>query len=199
MLLLLLFFCKYRIFVVISSHLIIDWSKRTCCYPLVDLQILIVLQAECSGVFELRLKSFDNIYGKNDMGKCCSGKSGSNSECREPCKTSFRICLKHYQVQIDHSPCTFGVVVTPVLGGNHINMVLSHHEGFNNPIKFPFDFTWPVSSSIICLHAFFILLYIVFIFSAIRYNLKAPKITLKKSYSKMLCINYMWFNRQPIR
>lgn len=104
-----------------------------------------ILQARSSGVFELRLKSFVNEYGKDSVGQCCSG--GTSDPCSAPCRTMFRICLKHYQAKIDTtSPCTFGDVITPVLGDNSVNLGDMKNEGFNNPIRFNFDFTWPVSS-----------------------------------------------------
>ena len=106
-------------------------------------------QVCCSGVFELRLKSFINDYGKDSVGQCCSGtKSPGTGACSGPCRTRFRVCLKHYQAKIDTtSPCTFGDVITPVLGDNSVHLVGSaQHDGFANPIRFPFDFTWPVST-----------------------------------------------------
>lgn len=56
------------------------------------------------------------------------------------------MCLKNYQATIDPSSrCTFGDVVTPVLGDNTVNLTNQQPEGFVNPIRFPFEFTWPVS------------------------------------------------------
>ncbi|KAG8293533.1 Delta-like protein 4, partial [Homalodisca vitripennis] len=99
-------------------------------------------QAHCSGVFELRLKSFVNKFGKDSAGQCCSGER--TDPCTGPCRTRFRICLKHYQVKIDTtSPCTFGDVITPVLGENTVQLSDSKKEEFKNPIRFNFDFTWP--------------------------------------------------------
>lgn len=103
-----------------------------------------MLQAGCSGVFELRLKSFTNEHGKDSVGQCCSGER--TNPCTGSCKTRFRVCLKHYQAKIDTtSPCTFGDVITPVLGDNSVHLLDNGSPGFNNPIRFPFDFTWPVS------------------------------------------------------
>lgn len=103
-------------------------------------------QVSASGVFELRLKSFINDYGKDSLGLCCSGEQ--TEPCRTPCRTRFRVCLKHYQARVDTtSPCTFGDVVTPVLGDNSLQLDAAPAiEGFSNPIRFPFDFTWPVSA-----------------------------------------------------
>lgn len=110
------------------------------------------MQVQASGVFELRLKSFANENGKDSLGKCCSGgqPQPGSSECPGVCRTRFRVCLKQYQVNIDTTtPCTYGDVVTPVLGDNSVNMTGLRAPAFANPIRFPFDFTWPVS---LCAH-----------------------------------------------
>ncbi|XP_034947789.1 neurogenic locus protein delta [Chelonus insularis] len=103
-----------------------------------------------SGVFELRLKSFVNEYGKDNTGKCCSGSS-KNNECLGVCQTRFRVCLKQYQAKIDTTtPCTYGDVVTPVLGGNVVNLSPDiSMPSFTNPLRFPFDFSWPGTFSLI--------------------------------------------------
>ncbi|XP_063241147.1 neurogenic locus protein delta [Bacillus rossius redtenbacheri] len=108
-------------------------------------------QVLTSGVFELRLKSFINDYGKDSVGQCCSGgRPSAAGECSGPCRTRFRVCLKHYQTRIDTtSPCTFGDVVTPVLGENSVLLSGSARDGFQNPIRFPFDFQWPGTFSLI--------------------------------------------------
>ncbi|XP_044581499.1 neurogenic locus protein delta [Cotesia glomerata] len=106
-----------------------------------------------SGVFELRLKSFINEYGKDNTGKCCSGMTSKTSnECIGTCQTRFRICLKQYQAKIDTTtPCTYGDEVTPVLGGNVVNLSpdVSTPRGFTNPIRFFFNFSWPGTFSLI--------------------------------------------------
>lgn len=106
------------------------------------------MQTECSGLFELRLKSFRNDLGKESLGGCCTERSTQNGTCIGTCKTRFRVCLKHYQAKIDTtSPCTFGDVVTPVLGDNSFNLTQSQYNSqqSDSSIRFPFDFTWPVS------------------------------------------------------
>lgn len=119
--------------------------------------LFIYLQVECSGVFELKLKQFRNPNGRDNMGNCCTGRQDPvTGKCIGKCKTRFRVCLKHYQAKIDTtSPCTFGDVSTPVLGDNTIDLALhpfmQQNYPYNttvsiNPIQFPFDFTWPVSS-----------------------------------------------------
>lgn len=104
-------------------------------------------QADSSGIFELRLKSFRNDRGRDNVGVCCSGRSDPKTgKCIGTCKTRFRVCLKNYQATIDpNSRCTFGDVVTPVLGDNTVNLTNQQPDGFVNPIRFPFEFTWPVS------------------------------------------------------
>ncbi|CAH1999090.1 unnamed protein product [Acanthoscelides obtectus] len=105
-------------------------------------------QANSSGVFELRLISFDNEGGKTDLGKCCSGPMSADSECEGICRPRFRVCLKEYQVKIDTtSPCTFGDVITSVLGPNPATD--TPQNGFDNSIAFPFPFTWPRTFSLI--------------------------------------------------
>ncbi|CAH2054727.1 unnamed protein product, partial [Iphiclides podalirius] len=97
-----------------------------------------------SGSFELRIKSFTNSLGRLSSGQCCDGSSTSDAPCLAPCRTKFRVCLKIYQANIDTtSPCTFGDITTPVLGGNSLDVPNLNVEGFSNPIVFPFDFTWP--------------------------------------------------------
>nr|CAD7428651.1 unnamed protein product [Timema monikensis] len=122
------------------------WIPAHAGYTSVLVVLLAALQqGGCSGVFELRLKSFVNDYGKDSVGQCCSGEppAPGSGLCSGPCRTRFRVCLKHYQAQIDTtSPCTFGDVMTPVLGENSVHLT---GDSFDNLIRFPFDFTWPVS------------------------------------------------------
>lgn len=113
-----------------------------------------ISQITCSGLFELRLKSFRNDNGVNSLGRCCSEKLLSNGSCQGSCKTRFRICLKQYQAEIDTtSSCTFGSAATQILGDNTFNLTQFTTATRNqpqkgpsiNPIRFPFEFTWPVS------------------------------------------------------
>ncbi|CAH0562052.1 unnamed protein product [Brassicogethes aeneus] len=104
-------------------------------------------EAESSGVFELRLKSFYNEVGKDDSGKCCTGTTIGN-ECDGLCRPRFRICLKEYQAKIDtNSPCTFGDVITAELGPNPATD--TPKNGFQNAIAFKFPFTWTGTFSLI--------------------------------------------------
>lgn len=117
-------------------------------------------QISCSGLFELRLQSFRNDNGLNSLGQCCSAKQTASGSCQGACKTRFRVCLKQYQAEIDTmSPCTFGSEATQILGDNTFNLTQSSTATRNqpqkgpsiNPIRFPFEFTWPVSISFLFL------------------------------------------------
>lgn len=105
-------------------------------------------QVSCSGLFELRLKHFSNERGKDNVGECCSGVSDDSGNCIGTCHTRFRVCMTHYQAKIEvGAKCTFGDIWTPVLGDNSVNLTTQSTQalGFVNPIRFPFDTTWPVS------------------------------------------------------
>lgn len=104
-------------------------------------------QASPSGVFELKLQEFNNRKGLIGNANCCKGGTASNYGLPCECKTFFRVCLKHYQANISpEPPCTYGSALTPVLGSNSFS--IPNAEAFNNPIRFPFSFTWPVSCSV---------------------------------------------------
>ncbi|KAG1672483.1 Neurogenic locus protein delta [Nymphon striatum] len=113
-------------------------------------------QISCSGLFELRLSSFKNELGRDSLDHCCSGYRTSSGKCSGVCRTSFRVCLKHFQNNIDPKPpCTYGDIITPVLANNSVQFVDSNHNnkriitGFTNPIVFPFEFSWPGTFSLI--------------------------------------------------
>ncbi|XP_065355030.1 neurogenic locus protein delta [Calliphora vicina] len=115
---------------------------------------LIIQEVNTSGLFELRLKYFKNDYGRDSEGHCCSGQSDSaTGRCIGGCKTRFRVCLKHYQAKIDTtSQCTYGDVVTPILGENSVNLTDSQalqNKDFSNPIQFAFNFAWPGTFTLI--------------------------------------------------
>lgn len=95
------------------------------------------IQAESQGIFELRLKNFANKLNKDSQGHCCDGYRTSSGRCSGLCTTKFRVCLKHYQLDIDPShECTFGEHVT------------APGEKRGSIIQFPLDFKWPVSTTI---------------------------------------------------
>lgn len=129
--------------------------------PFLILFILFTFQITCSGLFELRLKSFRNDNGVNSLGRCCSDKLLSSGACQGSCKTRFRICLKQYQAEIDTtSSCTFGAAATQILGDNTFNLTATSSQPQKgpsiNPIRFPFEFTWPVSILFSSLPCFFL-------------------------------------------
>ncbi|NXV26428.1 DLL4 protein, partial [Rissa tridactyla] len=87
-----------------------------------------------SGVFQLELHEFVNSHGSLASGKPCFPH----------CRTFFRVCLKHFQAVVSPGSCTFGSIITPVLGINSFS--IKDTERFDSPIKLPFNFTWPVRS-----------------------------------------------------
>ncbi|NWT62147.1 DLL4 protein, partial [Erythrocercus mccallii] len=90
-----------------------------------------------SGVFQLELHEFVNSHGSLASGKPCSPH----------CRTFFRVCLKHFQAVVSPGSCTFGSIITPVLGINSFS--IKDTERFDSPIKLPFNFTWPGTFSLI--------------------------------------------------
>ncbi|XP_055903540.1 neurogenic locus protein delta [Eupeodes corollae] len=115
--------------------------------------LLVLTEVNSSGLFELRLKYFNNDNGRDHEGQCCSGQSDASGKCIGTCKTRFRVCLKHYQAKIDTtSQCTFGDVITPILGENSVNLTNIQSQkkmDFTNPIQFAFNFAWPGTFTLI--------------------------------------------------
>ncbi|XP_063296528.1 delta-like protein 4 [Pelobates fuscus] len=101
------------------------------------LLLMVLQQVSSSGVFQLELHEFVNA----------KGMLANGGSCLPNCKTLFKICLKHYQTVVSPGSCTFGSVVTPVLGFN--SFTIRETEGFTNPIRLPFNFTWPKTFSLI--------------------------------------------------
>jgi hypothetical protein len=96
-----------------------------------------LVDAESQGIFELRLKNFANKLNKDSQGHCCDGYRTTSGRCSGNCETKFRVCLKHYQLDIDPShECTFGEHIT------------APEEKRDSIIQFPLDFKWPVSNFI---------------------------------------------------
>ena len=139
----------HKIFVYSFIHLAFSTP-----FLLLLLFSLFSFQITCSGLFELKLKSFRNDKGVNSLNRCCSEKQSINGLCLGSCKTRFRVCLKQYQAEVDTtSSCTFGSAATIILGDNTFNLTQSsialksqsQKDSRTNPIRFPFEFTWPVS------------------------------------------------------
>lgn len=103
----------------------------------------------CTGVFELELTMFKNSKGFNVNGECCNGTMNRNSQCVYSCRTFFSVCFTNYQAEISSNPtCNYGTFVTAVLGGNTIDFKEELPVKFENPILFPFQFSWPVSKQL---------------------------------------------------
>ena len=89
-----------------------------------------------SGVFELKIQSF------------VSGARGACGHSRAPlslrdCQIFFRVCLKHAQDVIDpEPPCTYGTALTGIFAAD------SNSVSESAPIRVPFHFKWPVSTTI---------------------------------------------------
>ncbi|XP_017746236.1 PREDICTED: delta-like protein 1 [Rhinopithecus bieti] len=119
-----------------------------CALALAVLSALLC-QVWSSGVFELKLQEFVNKKGLLGNRNCCRGGAGP-PPCA--CRTFFRVCLKHYQASVSpEPPCTYGSVVTPVLGVDSFSLPdgAGADPAFSNPIRFPFGFTWPGTFSLI--------------------------------------------------
>jgi len=110
--------------------------------------LLSLSTAAASGLFEFRIDSFENPLARDQDGNCCSNSTipplirssfypSDSSYCSSPCRVYFRICLKHFQHNIDtNTPCTFGEVTTHVLGDNRL-------EGHPYTVPLHFNFSWP--------------------------------------------------------
>ena len=110
-------------------------ARRACGLTL--LLVLLQQSASGSGVFQLKLHEFVNSRGALASGEPCAPH----------CRTFFRVCLKHFQAVVSPGSCTFGSIITPVLGVNSFS--IRDTERFDSPIKLPFNFTWPGTFSLI--------------------------------------------------
>ncbi|XP_078515898.1 delta-like protein 4 [Lissotriton helveticus] len=107
-----------------------------CVFGLTFLSV-VLQQVSCSGVFQLQLQEFVNGGSLLENGRSCW----------PDCRTFFRVCLMHFQKVPSPEACTFGSLVTPVLGAN--SFAITEVPGFSNPIRLPFNFTWPGTFSLI--------------------------------------------------
>eukprot|EP00066_Takifugu_rubripes_P021314 XP_011610580.1 PREDICTED: protein jagged-2 isoform X2 [Takifugu rubripes] len=126
-------------------------------FPIVCL--LLTLWTEVSrstGYFELQMISVENVNGELADGECCDGsRDPEDLRCtRDQCDTYFKVCLKEYQIEVNHKgTCTFGEGSTHVLGGNTFSL----KGAKNNPnkvdeagrISIPFQFAWPRTYTVI--------------------------------------------------
>ncbi|XP_062824236.1 delta-like protein 4 isoform X1 [Anolis carolinensis] len=95
-------------------------------------------RVSASGVFQLQLSEFVNGRRALASGETCAAAG---------CRTFFRVCLKHFQAVISPGGCTFGSLVTPVLGTD--SFTIRANEGPASPLQLPFNFTWPGTFSLI--------------------------------------------------
>ncbi|XP_078089694.1 delta-like protein 4 isoform X2 [Mustelus asterias] len=96
--------------------------------------LLLVPQVSSSGTFELRIEEFENARAL----------LASGSQCVPDCRTFFRVCLKHFQKVVSPEPCTYGSVLTPLLGSNSFRPLLTH-----SLVSLNFTFKWPGTFSLI--------------------------------------------------
>ncbi|XP_014826459.1 PREDICTED: protein jagged-1-like [Poecilia mexicana] len=104
---------------------------------------------QSSGYFELQLISVENPRGQLLNGDCCDseGRQADGNCGLDECDTYFRVCLKEYQQEVKiGGPCTYGLEITKVIGGNTFqfrgSQKGSHDTG---KIVIPFQFSWPSS------------------------------------------------------
>ena len=88
--------------------------------------VVLLEQVSASSEFQLRLRSYRNDDGRAADGYCCTGSpnglDAGGRRCTGTCRTFFRICLSHYTADISpDQPCTFGLLVTDVLGNDSID------------------------------------------------------------------------------
>ncbi|KAM9481101.1 uncharacterized protein Hap1MRO34_008890 isoform 2-T2 [Clarias gariepinus] len=102
------------------------------------------------GMFELQIRQWQNSPGILHNGQCCDLQASSGQRCpqSDQCDTFFRVCLKEYQTRVaPKSACTFGMGITPVLGGNSQGM--HRHGAEAGRIVIPFKYAWPKSFSLV--------------------------------------------------
>ncbi|XP_059808816.1 delta-like protein 4 isoform X1 [Hypanus sabinus] len=92
-------------------------------------------QVSCRGTFELKIHQFVNG----------GGSLASGGRCVPDCRTFFRVCLKHFQVVVSPEPCTYGSVLSPLLGDSSSFRVAATQV----PLRLNFTFKWPGTFSLI--------------------------------------------------
>lgn len=126
------------------------------------------------GKFELQLSSFTNDQAVDSNGQCCNGV-GSIGQCTTPCETFFRICLLQYMRDIptDQVTCTYGSIITPVLGDNTFPIPIGPkpEENFVNPLRFDFMFDWPVSVILVTFYTMLLLHSLLMDFILVEWSL----------------------------
>ncbi|XP_067831114.1 protein jagged-1b [Heptranchias perlo] len=120
------------------------------------LTVVLILQPQvprATGIFELQIKSVQNLNGELQTGLCCDGERLSHdSRCTlDECDTYFRVCLKEYQVRVlPGGPCILGTGSSTVIGGNSFSIKdKRNYNGNSSKVAIPFHFAWPRSYSLI--------------------------------------------------
>ncbi|XP_047201700.1 protein jagged-2-like isoform X1 [Girardinichthys multiradiatus] len=121
--------------------------------------ILCLLLSVCAkvcqsmGYFELQLISVENPRGQLQSGDCCDSEGdGTDGTCGpDECDTYFRVCLKEYQQEVKTGgPCTYGLEITKVIGGNTFQFRGGQKGGHDTgKIVIPFQFSWPQDYTLI--------------------------------------------------
>lgn len=132
------------------GHIQLSWRYILLCTVYFITILKAVLSGDVHGRFELQLSSFTNDQAVDAQEQCCDG-SGLG-ECSTPCDTFFRICLLNFMRDIPmDQQCTFGSIITPVLGENSFLIPNGPmpEENFYNPLRIDFRFDWPGSFSLV--------------------------------------------------
>ncbi|KAK3778930.1 hypothetical protein RRG08_034193 [Elysia crispata] len=140
------------------------WPRKTAlCAVFWTLYFLTILPdgARSTGMFELQIRSFRNDLGLTSNGSCCNGfrKDGI---CSESCRTYFKVCLAHFQADIETNPnprCSFANYSTPVLGGNTMEFSVLSELPVQNARQNTFyfnvqKFQWPAYPSVVMLNSY---------------------------------------------
>ncbi|KAH3877527.1 delta-like protein 1 [Dreissena polymorpha] len=115
---------------------------------LLNIVLLIYLlpAVDGTGYIQTKFREFVNINGQRYDGTCCGPApwlwgSRKKTNCGEPCKHAFVICMGNVTQSSSMSACEYGSKKTESVEGNKITF--DDHIGYDeNPLKFPFE-TWP--------------------------------------------------------
>lgn len=132
-----------------ASGFLLDTRLCQCCLLMIIwIEVILVSTSHASGYFEVQLVS-SNPRGELSDSSCCTGsESTSNHEdldtdCSQDCQIYFRLCLKEYQIRINHdSLCRFGNTSSGAFRAQEIEFQDSDPE---SRLVLPFDFAWTVS------------------------------------------------------
>lgn len=150
-----------------NAYHVITSSLLSFCY----LSAFLLQTCQAVGLFELRLDHYANEREWDASGACCSRTTSSVSsssatpslpsfatKCSTPCQTYFRVCFYNYHTKLEpQAKCSFGEKVVARVGGKSLQLVGGSNTTSNSPsstssdlktnsiLRFPFNFTWPVS------------------------------------------------------